>query len=1033
MSGAGNSSGVGWRSSTGGFVPHVPTPLQPAERPPYDEQPHYIVTVDTLYLLEHSTDIESHSFKRHKKSRHKFPVHKNAMLKKPIETFGNVLQDPTSLLDAEERAHLKTNAGRRQLAQGGKLGPAMMLLSEEELAEFNEHFGAAIIGEPVLDTYHDMISAQNVAGPIAQQPYLPNIDRVDQSPNDGQIQRDPNGGAGTRGYIADSGLRENLKAEFDNRIVASICFTGETGEPLVDHGTHVASIAAGNTYGIAPGMDLIIVRIIDNTGHAPYSTVIAGMNWIAADHKARQAQEKKANLKPKKGLANFSLAGMYDAALEIASAYSNLGASDVLTTVAAGNYKSFITSYAPAGVIDPTGCSLVVGGVDPFDMSIYAASDFSKPGANPRVAIWQPSVNILAAISADASGQPIAGMKSGTSMGAPAGMGAAALYRANSDASAAQVAKQLATFSSVLPLAVIDYDCAGQIPDQDQPAHMLQMPRLPLEAISLTPGTLPHTQPSSLKFSPVKFDQDQLAGFSFHADFPHGQSTGPVQLTLTTAALYGSFQQYKDTSVMCRMPFDAAVQALDSVKNTGDFWVKYYQVDGKLQLDVGTGTEIDQNKLNTYNLGSYMNPSGGFSSKQPMIHFGFMCRPGAVCNGITFSNFKGYGNLVSSGATIPPHSAAPTMSTTSAPTNVATKPKTIAPTQPITSAPTNQSRQPTKKPTKYRVTLAPSDAPTTSVPSQHPTFNPTTYPTRLVTSPPTKKNKRTAQPTSTPSTTPTVKQEYEYEQGEYEGDESKSPSAAPTASDIERKVPPRSGQCFNVLLPPERQATGQISFYINTLNTNDHRAKVTFTQNAIYYTGTAADGTPLSKLTRPLDPVPSSILGYQIFANRIVVRTPDGNQQINIPTEVNNGYLDIEIPNVYKATVDDVHQCITGRALENADANITGTMDLADISKQNMAALPAKGNVNLAELPGSADNTTAAGIAAVGAAAVILAGYGSYKAVKKFSKQNVPTEEKVQALPGFVADEDVAYRFWIDAEKDAKMLQNPLPTAGPNV
>jgi subtilisin family serine protease len=71
------------------------------------------------------------------------------------------------------------------------------------------------------------------------------------------------------------------------RVIANIDFTGEgTTQDLYGHGTHVASIAAGSDHvaagaytGIAPGANLINVRVLGAQGQGSASATIAGIDW----------------------------------------------------------------------------------------------------------------------------------------------------------------------------------------------------------------------------------------------------------------------------------------------------------------------------------------------------------------------------------------------------------------------------------------------------------------------------------------------------------------------------------------------------------------------------------------------------------------------------------------------------------------------------------------------------------------------------------------------------------------------------------
>jgi subtilisin family serine protease len=93
-------------------------------------------------------------------------------------------------------------------------------------------------------------------------------------------------GSGVGIAILDSGIYTQHKS-FDTRIVASVDFTGEnrTDDPY-GHGTHVASIAAGNSMiawgaytGIAPAAKIINVRVLDSQGRGSVSAALAGIDW----------------------------------------------------------------------------------------------------------------------------------------------------------------------------------------------------------------------------------------------------------------------------------------------------------------------------------------------------------------------------------------------------------------------------------------------------------------------------------------------------------------------------------------------------------------------------------------------------------------------------------------------------------------------------------------------------------------------------------------------------------------------------------
>jgi len=61
------------------------------------------------------------------------------------------------------------------------------------------------------------------------------------------------------------------------------------------HGTHVAGIAAGKTFGVANKAKLIAVKVLKADGTGLFSEIIAGLSFVLADHKA--SKNKKSVVK----------------------------------------------------------------------------------------------------------------------------------------------------------------------------------------------------------------------------------------------------------------------------------------------------------------------------------------------------------------------------------------------------------------------------------------------------------------------------------------------------------------------------------------------------------------------------------------------------------------------------------------------------------------------------------------------------------------------------------------------------------------
>jgi subtilisin family serine protease len=94
---------------------------------------------------------------------------------------------------------------------------------------------------------------------------------------------DDSSGRGTCIYIMDSGLNARTE-EFGVRTVQKANFVA--GEPISDlngHGTHVAGIAASNTYGAAKNARVYAVKVLDTTGSGSIDSYMQGVAFILKD------------------------------------------------------------------------------------------------------------------------------------------------------------------------------------------------------------------------------------------------------------------------------------------------------------------------------------------------------------------------------------------------------------------------------------------------------------------------------------------------------------------------------------------------------------------------------------------------------------------------------------------------------------------------------------------------------------------------------------------------------------------------------
>ncbi|MEV0449380.1 S8 family peptidase [Streptomyces sp. NPDC050600] len=247
------------------------------------------------------------------------------------------------------------------------------------------------------------------------------LDRVDQAalPLSGTYTYPDSAGAGVTAYVIDTGVRIS-HTEIAGRAVNG--YDAVEGDSVAQdgngHGTHVATTIAGKTYGVAKAARIVAVRVLDNNGSGTTAGVIAGIDWVTANHAAGAP-----------AVANLSLGGGASTALD--NAVKNSIADGVTYAVAAGNSGTNASSSSPARVA----AALTVGATDSAD----AKASWSNYGS--VLDLFAPGVSITAGWNtSDTATNTI----SGTSMATPHVAGAAAVYLAgHTSATPAQVAAAL--------------------------------------------------------------------------------------------------------------------------------------------------------------------------------------------------------------------------------------------------------------------------------------------------------------------------------------------------------------------------------------------------------------------------------------------------------------------------------------------------------------------------------------------------------------------------------------------------------------
>jgi subtilisin family serine protease len=228
----------------------------------------------------------------------------------------------------------------------------------------------------------------------------------------------PNTGSGVTAYILDTGIRTS-HADFGGRASWGTNTTGDGNNTDCNgHGTHVAGTVGGTAHGVAKGVTLIAVKVLNCQGSGSFAGVAAGIDWVTGHHTSGPA------------VANMSLGAQgSDAATE--NAVRNSIADGVTYSLASGNSNANACNFTPARVTE----AITVNASTRTD----ARASFSNWGTCTD--IFAPGDGIT---SAWHTGDSATNTISGTSMAAPHVAGGAALVLgATPGATPAQVATAL--------------------------------------------------------------------------------------------------------------------------------------------------------------------------------------------------------------------------------------------------------------------------------------------------------------------------------------------------------------------------------------------------------------------------------------------------------------------------------------------------------------------------------------------------------------------------------------------------------------
>ncbi|MFU8853187.1 S8 family peptidase, partial [Micromonospora sp. SL1-18] len=270
------------------------------------------------------------------------------------------------------------------------------------LRGFEVRVGAAAAARIAADAavaYVEQNHTVSIAGTQTNPPSW-GLDRIDQRnlPLSSSYTY-PTTASNVRAYIIDTGIR-TTHSDFGGRATWGTNTVDTNNTDCNGHGTHVAGTVGGSSYGVAKGVQLIAVKVLNCAGSGTTAGVVSGVDWVT-----RNA------IKP--AVANMSLGGGVDTTLD--TAVRNSINAGITYGLAAGNDNGAnACNTSPARVTE----AITVGSTTSTD----ARSSFSNIGT--CLDIFAPGSSITSAWNtSDTASNNI----SGTSMATPHVVGAAAL------------------------------------------------------------------------------------------------------------------------------------------------------------------------------------------------------------------------------------------------------------------------------------------------------------------------------------------------------------------------------------------------------------------------------------------------------------------------------------------------------------------------------------------------------------------------------------------------------------------------------
>ena len=221
-------------------------------------------------------------------------------------------------------------------------------------------------------------------------------------------------GKGVTVALIDTGADASHES-LSGKIVAFQDFVNDQKEAYDDngHGTHCASLIAGEPgMGVAPGAELVVIKVMDRDGACYLSDALKALDWCLENR-------DRYGIK----IISFSVGGEgpSDGATLLDEACDRMVEEGLIMCVAAGN-----SGPAPSSIVMPGGAEKVitVGAIDSSGLIFDQSSRGPTPTGEIKPDLVTLGVDVTSALAGSGNGQSSV---SGTSMAVPQVSGASAV------------------------------------------------------------------------------------------------------------------------------------------------------------------------------------------------------------------------------------------------------------------------------------------------------------------------------------------------------------------------------------------------------------------------------------------------------------------------------------------------------------------------------------------------------------------------------------------------------------------------------